>query len=339
MITLSSWACSWLGWRSSSPSWATNDRRPTRADQRRRSPGVRIQSADRSLVGQFGIWFLLVMPDTDRASMTSGRAAGARRSRHGRDKPGYDDQLATGHKRFANMAPDVEGRRHPEMEAGVSKADLIAVATAAQAAGRQEVNTSMEAHDRYQPTWEVREDALQLAVRNGLLQHYCVHSPPRPRVVREYSAQVMGNLPDALQTDRPVDLAVLFSLQEVQAMTSPNGYAWNSENTCVMGLIEVKKDWRGVDVDIAWLDRMARLPPKPGTPPLQWVLMVSLLGGHTSERLLDVERAVGAKALQANLPRLTECIPQKAPSHAGTNQIGDLWFEVMCYGRSCLEGV
>ena len=225
------------------------------------------------------------------------------------------------------------------MEVGMFRADLIAVATAAQAAGRQEVSTSMEAHDRYQPTWEIREDALQLAVRNGLLRYYCLHPSPRPRVVREYSAQVMGNIPDAPQTDRPVDLAVLFPLQEAQVMTSPNGYAWNSENTYVMGLIEVKKDWRRVDVDLAWLDRTASLPPKLGTPPLQWVVMVSLLGGHTSEHLLDVERTVETKALQANLSRLTECVPRKAPTHAGTNQIGDLWFEVVCYGRSCLRGV
>lgn len=224
------------------------------------------------------------------------------------------------------------------MQAGVFKADLIAVATAAQEASRQEVCTWMEAHDRYQPTWEIREDALQLAVRNGLLRHYSVYPPPRPRVVREYSAQVMGNIPDAPQTDRPVDLAVLFPLREAQATTSPHGHAWASENTCVMGLIEVKKDWRRVAADLAWLDRTASLPPKPGTPPLQWVLMVSPLGGRTSEHLLDVERTVEAKAQQANLPRLTECIPRKAPIHAGTNQIGDLWFEVVCYGRPCLQG-
>lgn len=220
----------------------------------------------------------------------------------------------------------------------MSEADLNAVATAAQAAGRQEVSTSMEAHERYQPTWEIREDALQLAIRNGLLQHYGAYPPPRPRVVREYSAQVMGNIPDAPLRDRPVDLAVLFPLKEVQAPTSPHGYAWDPENTCVMGLIEVKKDWRKADVALAWLDRMASLPPKPGTPPLQWVLMVSLLAGDTSEGLLDVERAVEPMARRANLSKLTECIPQKAPAHTGTNQIGTLWFEVMCYGRSCLRG-
>ena len=92
---------------------------------------------------------------------------------------------------------------------------------------------------------------MQLAVRNGLLQHYDAHPPPRPRVVREYSAQIMGNIPDPPLADRPVDLAVLFPLREVRAATSPHGYAWNSENTCVMGLIEVKQNWQKVKTDLA----------------------------------------------------------------------------------------
>ena len=217
------------------------------------------------------------------------------------------------------------------------KTDLIALATAVQAACRQEVSTSMHAADRYQPIWGLREDALQLAVRNGLLQHYNAYPPPRPRVVREYSAQIMGNIPDPPLADRPVDLAVLFPLREVRAATSPHGYAWDTENTCVMGLIEVKQKWQRNNWDLAWLDRTASLPPKPGMPPLQWVLMVSLLGGRTSEHLLGAERNLESKAREASLSRLTQCSPRKAPVHAGTNQSGDLWSEVMCYGRSCLR--
>ena len=219
--------------------------------------------------------------------------------------------------------------------------DLNTVAFIVQEAARQEVLTRMEAHQRFNPGWEVGEVALHYAIRNGLLTYFQKWPEPKPRIAIEYSDISNIELPPEYKR-HPVDLAILHPLAVVTEPYPKEGYAWANENKAVLGLIEVKKNWwtappGGFAKDVKWLAEVGDLPPKPHMRELEWVMLVLFLAGPTKETVdkqgKDVESTVACWAFQA----LTQSNPSEAPSHPGTANVDDRWFEVMCFGRSARD--
>jgi hypothetical protein len=189
---------------------------------------------------------------------------------------------------------------------------------------------TMIAHGRYCPAWEVQELSINYAIRDRLSAHFQGLPPPVPRVGCEYGVNAITNivLPD--DRDRhPIDLAVLHPIERVSVDSKAlGGFAWAPENCAVLGLIEVKKNFLRAKGDASILSEMLSLAPVPHMRPFEWVLLVVFVSGRDRQHVNSV-----VPVLQP-LDLITTCDPHEVEIRAGSENVTDRWFDVVCYGRA-----
>jgi hypothetical protein len=213
---------------------------------------------------------------------------------------------------------------------------LSTAARIAREAACREVQQSMEAHGRFNPAWEVQEAGMHFAIRDGLLAHFRTLPPPRLRVGCEYGADAMTNVDFAPTHDsHPVDLAVLHPLVAADAPNGYSGTAWAAENSTVLGLIEVKKNWAYAVGDALWLNGVITKPTKPGMRALEWVMLAVFLAGGTLEAVSQLGEKTGkALAQSSSFRSLSQSCPIEAQGDSNSSGVRERWFDVMCYGMA-----
>ena len=144
----------------------------------------------------------------------------------------------------------------------------MTIAKLARDAAIKEVFDAMEAHGRYHPAWEVQELGVNYAIRNRLSAYFRNFPPPSPRVCCEYgvseikNVNTIENIVVAADRGHPIDLAVLYPIEETKGDATEPGSAWAPQNCAVLGLIEVKKDSRQAKSDVSFLSTV--LSPSTG---------------------------------------------------------------------------
>jgi hypothetical protein len=216
---------------------------------------------------------------------------------------------------------------------------LMSVAEVCRKAAISEINETVLATGRY-ATFEIQELGISHAIRNGLASFCRKNFDASPRICQEYGVSQVVNVEGITvaansiygRVDHPIDVAVLYPIEEVCDYNGPNGYAWAPQNCAAIGLIEVKIQ-SGAEVirnDLRFLSEVSSRPTVIGMRPLQWVMFVLVVHGTK----IQVQNTL---APADSLNPLLSSSPERIQNGAGSERVAECWFDVRCYGKNILS--
>jgi hypothetical protein len=68
---------------------------------------------------------------------------------------------------------------------------------------------------------------------------------------------------------------------------------------------------------------------------LEWVMVVVFIAGRDQADVDSWDKKIRGDVARYGFKALTQSNPREAPSHPGSSNVPNRWFEVMCYGKHC----